>query len=54
MAQDADAWEALVRYIEDTMLVQASNCGLRALMCPAGSVHETVRECKAIIDPYVE
>ncbi|MFF4966177.1 TetR/AcrR family transcriptional regulator [Streptomyces sp. NPDC001037] len=54
MAQEPDAWQALVSYLEETMLVQASNCGLRALMCPAGSHNDTVRECKTVIDPYVE
>jgi AcrR family transcriptional regulator len=54
MAQEPDAWDGLVRYIEETMVIQASNRGLRALMCPTGSVHDIVRECKAVINPYVE
>ncbi|MEZ0365003.1 TetR/AcrR family transcriptional regulator [Mycobacterium sp. pUA109] len=54
MAQEPDGWDGLVRYLEDTMTVQAANRGLRALMCPAGSVHDTVRECKTMINPYVE
>lgn len=52
-AQDGDAWSALVRYLEETMRIQASNRGLRALMCPAGSIYPSVRECKAVVNPYV-
>ncbi|WP_176765739.1 TetR/AcrR family transcriptional regulator [Actinomyces ruminicola] len=54
MAQAGDAWRALVDYLEETMRLQASNRGMRALMCPAGSVFESVRECKAQINPYLE
>ncbi|MQY31862.1 TetR/AcrR family transcriptional regulator [Nocardia aurantia] len=54
MTEEPDAWQALVRYLEDTMLVQASNSGLRSLMCVNGSHNPTVRECKTVIDPYVE
>lgn len=49
-----DAWHALVQYLEGTMRVQASHSGLRALMCPAGSMYDSVRECKAVIDPCIE
>lgn len=54
MAEEGDAWAALVGYIEATMSLQASNSGLRALMCPAGSEYDSVRACKAVIDPYIE
>lgn len=54
MAQEIDGWDGLVRYLEETMVAHASNRGLRALMCPTGSPHETVRECKATINPYIE
>lgn len=53
-AVEQDAWGGLVHYLEDTLRIQASNRGLRALMCPAGSTNPTVRECKAVINPYVE
>lgn len=53
-AEEDDAWHALISYLEGTMRLQASNPGLRALMCPAGSMYDSVRECKAVIDPYVE
>jgi AcrR family transcriptional regulator len=52
-ADDVDGWDALVRYLEDTMVVQAKNTGLRALLCPTGGYIPAVRECKTIIDPYV-
>lgn len=53
-AEAGDAWRELVDYLEETMRPQESNRGLRALMCPAGSVFEAVRECKAEINPHFE
>lgn len=54
MTEEGDAWQALVDYLEETMSLQASNPGLRALMCPSGSVYNSARECKAVVNPYVE
>lgn len=54
LAQDVGGWDGLVRYLDETMVAHASNRGLRALMCLVGSPHDTVRECKATINPYIE
>lgn len=53
-SEASDAWQALVDYLEETMRLQADNRGLRALMCPAGSVFDAVRQCKAAVNPYIE
>lgn len=52
-AAQGDAWCALVEYLEGAMRLQAENRGLRALMCPAGSVFASVQECKAVVNPYL-
>lgn len=49
-----DSWEALVDYLKESMRLQSSNRGLRALMCPAGSVFDSVRECKAVVNPLID
>ncbi|KAA0927030.1 SbtR family transcriptional regulator [Streptomyces apricus] len=53
-AQQGDAWTALVDYLEETMRLQATNRGLRALMCPAGSDYSSVQACRAVVDPCLE
>lgn len=53
-AQEADAWEALVRYLEGTTRAQAANRGLRTLMCQVGSKDDNVRAWKELIDPCIE
>lgn len=53
-AETGDAWQALVTYLEDSMRLQAANRALRSLMCPTGPTFDTVRECKATINPYLK
>ncbi|MDO5617240.1 SbtR family transcriptional regulator [Kocuria sp.] len=53
-AEADDSWQALMDYLEESMRLQAGNKGLRALMCPAGSVFDSVRECKAVMNPLIE
>ena len=53
-AESDDAWAALVEYLEETLRQQADNRGLRALMCPQGSVFKPVQACKAQINPHIE
>ena len=54
MATEPDGWAALVEYLYGVMRTQAENPGLRALYRVQGSTNPALRDCRALIEPWVQ
>ncbi|EFC85765.1 TetR/AcrR family transcriptional regulator [Parafrankia sp. EUN1f] len=53
-AADSDGWRGLVRYLEDSMHMQANNCGLRGLVVSSAPSCPLVIKSREEIAPLVQ